>query len=78
MTEEIVSRFQFNLRACHQGELIAMFMSELWKISEFCNYRDKLDEMLWDCLVYGINNSAMQRRLLAETDLTLSRALEMV
>ena len=34
-----------------------------------------LDEMLRDRLVCGINNSAVQKRLLVETDLTLVKAI---
>ena len=34
-----------------------------------------LEEMLCDKLVCGINNGAIQRRLLAESDLTLTKAI---
>ena len=59
------------------GESIAMFVAELRKLSEFCNYGEMLNDMLRDRLVCGINNVAMQRRLLSESKLTLERALEL-
>ena len=49
---------------------------ELRKLSEFCNFKDKLDKILRDKLVCGINHPAMQRCLLSETDLTLAKTLE--
>ena len=73
---EIVQHFHFNSRVRQSNETIAAFVAELRKLSEFCNFRDKLDEMLRDRIVCGINHLAMQRRLLSETDLTLAKTLE--
>ena len=44
-------------------------------MAEFCNYGDKLSEMLRDRIVCGINNEAIQKKLLAEKDLTYERAI---
>ena len=73
---EIVQHFHFNSRVRHSNETIAAFVAELRKLSEFCNFGDKLDEMLRDRIVCGINHPAMQRRPLSETDLTLAKTLE--
>ena len=51
-------------------------MASLHKLSEHCNYGETLPEMLRDRLVCGINNFKIQRRLLAEPDLTLKKAEE--
>ncbi len=56
---------------------MATFVAELKKISEFCNYRDSLSDMLRDHIVCGIRDKAVQRRLLAESDLTYEKALDM-
>ena len=52
-------------------------MSELRSLVEFCNFGTALDDMLRDRLVCGINDSAIQRKLLSERNLTFDKALEM-
>lgn len=51
-------------------------MASLRKLSEHCNCGETLPEILRDRLVCGINNEKIQRRLLAEPDLTLKKAEE--
>ena len=51
-------------------------MAELRKLTEHCNFGESLPEMLRDRLVCGINNKKIQRRLLAERELTLEKAEE--
>ena len=45
------------------------------QLSEFCDYGETLDQMLRDRLVCGVLDGKIQRRLLAEPDLTLATAL---
>ena len=45
------------------NESMATYVEELRKLSEFCNYGDKLDNMLKDRIVHGINHSAELDRL---------------
>ncbi len=71
---EVVQRFKFNTRTRSTGESVAAFVAELRRLAEFCNYGDKLNEMLRDRIVCGVNNEAIQRKLLAERDLTYDRA----
>lgn len=47
---------------------IATYLAKLREISEFCSHRDKLDNMLRDRIVYGINYSTMQRHLLLKAN----------
>ena len=44
---------------------------------EHCKYGEKLDEMLHDRIVCGIADSHLQRRLLAEPELTLKKAVKL-
>lgn len=48
----------------------------LRKLAHDCSYGEKLTEMLRDRLVCGIIDDCIQRRLLAETDLTFEKALK--
>ena len=67
----IVERFKFNSRFRKEGETAAQFLAELRNMARYCDYGRSLDDMLRDCLVCGINDGKIQRRLLAEKDLTL-------
>ena len=40
------------------NESMAVYVEELRKLSEFCNYGDKLDKMIKNRIVHGINHSA--------------------
>ena len=73
----IVQRYKFNSRTQQAGESIAIFVAELRCLAEHCKFGRTLDEMLRDQPVCGIADSRVQRRLLAEPDLTLKTALEL-
>ena len=53
-----------------------MYVAELRRLAEHCNYRDSLNDMLRDRLVCGVNDQRVQRRLLAEGDLTFQKAYD--
>ena len=72
----IVLRYTFNSRSRKEGESIAMYVAELKKLSTECEYGDSLNEMIRDRLVCGVNDRRIQRRLLAEPDLTFKKAME--
>ena len=79
----IVQRLKFHTRTRLPGESVVAFMAQLRQLSEFCEFGDKLNEMLRDRLVCGINDSRIQKRLLSEPELTpkafdLAQALETV
>lgn len=72
---EVIQRFRFNTRTRLAGESVATYVAELRRLAEFCNYGSKLNEMLRDRLVCGINHEAIQKKLLAERELTYERAI---
>ena len=74
---ETEQRFKFHSRFRKQGESVATFVAELRSLAEFCNFKDTLEDMLRDRIVCGINNGAIQKRLLAESTLTYQKALEL-
>ena len=53
-----------------------MYVAELRRLAEHCNYRDSLNDMLRVRLVCGVNDQRVQRRLLAEADLTFQKAYD--
>ena len=73
---EIVERFRFNSRTRRPGESIATFVAELRALAEFCNFGGTLEAMLRDRIVCGINDDAIQRRLLSDPKLDYTKAVE--
>jgi transposase InsO family protein len=72
----IVQRFHFNNRVRKPDESVSEYLAELRRLSEHCDYGSVLNEMLRDRLVCGINDSQIQRQLLAEANLTLRSATD--
>ena len=72
---EIVQRYKFHTRFRQPGETVSTYVSELRSLAVHCNFGATLDLMLRDRLVCGINDDAIQRRLLSEQNLTFDKAL---
>lgn len=62
------------MRTRKQGKSIGDYVAQLRKLSEHCNFGDTLDSMLRDRLVCGCNDHRLQCKLLAEPDLTFTKA----
>ena len=52
------------------------FVAGLRRLSEHCQFGTTLEDMLRDRLVCGINDDRIQRRLLAERELSFEKAVE--
>ena len=68
--------FKFHQRNQKEGETIAQYLAELRKLSQHCEFADKVDKALRDRLVCGLQSGQIQKRLLAEKELTLQKATE--
>ena len=55
-------------------ETVSEFVAGLHRLSEYCQFAATLDDMLR--VVCGIRDRRLQKRLLAETDLTFQKALD--
>ena len=73
----IAERFAFHKRDQRPGETVNEFVIELRRLARTCNFGAFLDEALRDRLVCGLAHGGTQRKLLAEKDLTLKKAVEM-
>lgn len=58
------------------GEPIKEFLIKLRRLACTCNFGDFLEQALRDRMVGGITNSSTQKKLLAEKDLNLQRAVD--
>ena len=72
----IVQRFHFHSRFQKESESIAQFVAELRRLAVHCEFDGTLDNMLRDRLVCGVRDPQLQKRLLAEHQLTFSKALD--
>ena len=66
-----LKRYKFNSRTQKTRESITTFVAKLRRLAKHCKFGRTLDGVLRDRLVCRITNSCVQRRLLAEPDLTL-------
>lgn len=69
---KFVQRFKFNRRDQLPNETLADYLAELRRLSEHCEFTD-LEEMLLDRLICGMRDERLQRRLLADADLTFKK-----
>ena len=73
----IVERFQFHSRVRKMEESVSTYVAELRRLSQHCDFGESLEYMLRDRIVCGINDNRIQRRLLAEADLSFKKAFEL-
>jgi hypothetical protein len=74
---EVGQWFRFNACVSKPGESVAAFVANLRTLSQECEFGDSLEVMIRDRLVFGINDKAIQKRLLAEPKLTYEKAVEL-
>ena len=74
---EIVQRYKFHTRVQQLDEKITVFVAQLRKLSEYCNFGETLNDMLRDRLVCGCADKALQCKLLAEYNLTFDKAFKL-
>ena len=69
----IGERFRFYQQLQKPGEMIANFLADLRPLRIRCNFDDFLDQALCDRFVCGVQNEALQKKLLTEGDLSEPR-----
>ncbi|XP_029985702.1 zinc finger protein 358-like isoform X2 [Sphaeramia orbicularis] len=73
----LVRRFLFHSHFRRPGQSVAQFAAELKHLSDQCGFGSALDDALRDRLVCGLEEEALQRRLLEEDGpLSFDRALD--
>ena len=72
----IAERFHFHRRNQATGESIAEYVAELSRLATHCKFGEYLSEALTDRLVCGLKSENTQKQLLAETELTLAKAID--
>ena len=73
---QTMQRFKFHSRNRLPGESITEYVAHLRSLSANCEFGTFWDDMLRDRLVCGIEDSAIQKRLLSERTLDFQKALD--
>ncbi|XP_065300621.2 uncharacterized protein [Dermacentor albipictus] len=71
-----MERFRFNNRSRREGDTLGQFVAALRGLASACAFGNQLDSLLRDHFVCGINNPAMQTRLLELPDPSLDVAVK--
>lgn len=75
-TSSIVQRFKFNCQVRVASDFISTYVAGLRELSEHCDYKDSVKQMLrdrWEC---GVNHEPIQHRLLSVKELICEMALD--
>ncbi|XP_062539510.1 uncharacterized protein LOC134207707 [Armigeres subalbatus] len=75
---DVIQRAQFNSRIRQPGETLEDFVLALKLQAEFCGFGDFKNMALRDRIVAGVNDKALQQRLLNEDKLTLETAEKII
>ncbi|KAL0893511.1 hypothetical protein ABMA27_013707, partial [Loxostege sticticalis] len=71
----LAERYKFRQRRQLSDESIADYVTELKKLSKYCEFNTTLDENLRDQLVCGLKSEVIRQRLFSEEGITYNRAI---
>ena len=69
-------RFRFHKWNLEEGETVIQYVAALKRLSEYCDFRAYLEEVLRDRLICGGKSEATQKWLLMEAALIFHKAVE--
>ena len=75
-TLKIAERFKLLKRVQREDKTISEYAAILRKLAVTCRYGTFLDDALTQCLVCGLTNPGIQRRLLLESELSFEKAVQ--
>ena len=72
----IIERAKFNRRVQQQGESVDVFIQDLYRLVEHCEYGELREQLLRDRIVVGVIDDALSDRLQAQADMTLDQSVQ--
>ena len=72
----VFERYQFWGRNQSEGEPVDQWVTYLRTKAAKCDFQTHESDMIWDKIVFGVNDTRIKESLLREADLTLARALD--
>ena len=73
----LTHRHTFHCRSQGPNESIAEYMAELRRLAANCDFGTFLEQALRDRLVFGIHSESTQKQLLTQSDIKLSKVVEL-
>ena len=73
----IIERAKFNRRTQQPGESVDVFIQELYRLAEHCDYGVLREQLIRDRIVVGVIDDALSDRLQAQADLTLDQSVQL-
>ncbi|XP_047532033.1 uncharacterized protein LOC125075690 isoform X2 [Vanessa atalanta] len=73
----MAERYRFRQRRQRNDESVAQYVTELKKLSKYCEFTNNLEENLRDQLVCGLRSDVTRQRLFAEDNLNYNGALKL-
>ena len=72
----IAERFRFHKRDQRSDETVREYVVQIRKLSENCEFGTHLQDSMRDCLVCGLHNTDIQKKLLTEDKLTFEKSVD--
>ena len=69
---------RFNRRNQLPDESVDLFITEVHRLEDNCEFGEMKEDLIRDCLVVGIRDHALSERLQMEPDLTLDKAKRLI
>ena len=73
----VFERYKFWSRDQAQGETVDQLLKDLKIRAGSCEFGDQADKMVRDKLVFGVGDERVKERLLRESELTLTKAVDL-
>ena len=73
----IVERARFNKRKQQPGEPMDVFIQDLYRLADHCEYAELKDSLIRDRIVVGVTDDKLSDNLQSKSDLTLDRAVQL-
>ena len=74
----IFGRAKFNSRSQGDGKLVDNFITELYCLTEHCQFGALKEELIRDHIVVGLQNECLSEKLQLSSNLTLEKAINLV
>lgn len=72
----VYERYQFYKRDQKMGEPFELFLTDIKKLAQSCEFENLKEQMIRDRIVLGVRDENVQERLLRTEGLTLSKAID--
>ena len=73
----VIERAKFNRRNQQPGESVDVFIQDVYRLAEHCDYGVLREQLIRDRIVVGVIDNALSDRLQAQADLTLDQSVQL-